>query len=64
MEYGRDIEVVPIGKEKFELTVSYPSQPPYIHSVSVVWSWRSAGENRRDTETSNGSLGFYISVGP
>lgn len=62
LEYGRDIEVVPNWEgEVLELTVSYPSQPPYIHSVSVSLELEVPREKIEEVtvETSNGSLGFY-----
>src|SRR5690606_41804336 len=36
LEYGRNIKVIPDWQgDLLELTVSYPSRPPYIHSASA-----------------------------
>ncbi|NLY88420.1 MAG: DUF4097 domain-containing protein [Firmicutes bacterium] len=61
-EYGRSIEVLPRWDgDLLELAVSYPSRPPYIHSVSVSLELEVPQKKIEGitVETSNGALGFY-----
>ena len=61
LEYGRNIKVIPDWQgDLLELTVSYPSRPPYIHTASVSLELEVPERIVEITvETSNGALGFY-----